>query len=99
MWLVQSRSECFFGEGNNVFTIEDILEMRNVDNTITEAARYNVSIWCHYIAWALKICLENLNEVNNGFTWDGVQPKISPFISFSGMYRKLFILRRNRNTF
>ena len=31
----------------------------------------------------------NLND-------DGVQPKISPTISFSGMYRKSFIYRRNR---
>ena len=27
---------------------------------------------------------------------DGVQPKMSPTISFSGMYRKSFIYRRNR---
>ena len=27
---------------------------------------------------------------------DGVQPKMSPSISFSGMYQKLFILSRNR---
>ena len=43
--------------------------MHNVDNTLAEAVRYNASIWCHYIAWALKIRLENFNKVNNGFTW------------------------------
>ena len=43
--------------------------MHNVDDTLTEAASYNAWIWCHYIAWDLKIRLENLNEVNNGFTW------------------------------
>ena len=29
------------------------------------------------------------------FIYYGVQPKIPPLISFSGMYQKLFILRRN----
>ena len=69
MWLVQSRSECFFGEGNNVFTIEDILEMCNVDEMRTEAARYNTRIRYHYIAWDIKIRLDILNEAKNGFTW------------------------------
>ena len=31
--------------------------------------RYNSRIKFHYIAWDIKINLENLNEVNNGFTW------------------------------
>ena len=30
------------------------------------------------------------------FVVDGVQPKISPMISFSGMYQKQSIYRRNR---
>ena len=30
-----------------------------------------------------------------GFPVDGVQPNMSPSISFSSMYQKLFILRRN----
>ena len=29
-------------------------------------------------------------------TWNGFQPKMYPFISFSGIYWKLFILRMNR---
>ena len=43
--------------------------MHSVGDALTESARYNESIWCHYILWDLKIFLENLNEVNNGFTW------------------------------
>ena len=49
--------------------VDNILRMHNVDNTLTEAARYNARILCHYIAWPLKICLGDFNEVNNGFTW------------------------------
>ena len=49
-------------------TSEYILEIHNFYNTLTEASRYNARIQCHYIAWALKVRLNNLNEVNNGFT-------------------------------
>ena len=59
----------FFAIANNVLPVEDIINMNNVDDMLTESARYNASIWCHYIAWALKIRLDDLNEVNNGFTW------------------------------
>ena len=72
-------------------TVEDIFEMRNVNNTLTGSARYNAIIWYHYIAWPLKIGLDNLNEVKNGFTWDGVQMNMYSSISFSGIYRKIFI--------
>ena len=43
--------------------------MYNVDDTLTESERYNTRIWCHYIEWDINICLDNLNEVNNNFTW------------------------------
>ena len=43
--------------------------MHNADDTLTGAVRYNARMWCHYIAWAFNICLENLNEVKNSFTW------------------------------
>ena len=59
---------CFI-VANNVVPVEDIVEMNNVDNTITEADRYNARIWFHYIAWNLNTLLDNLNEVNNVFTW------------------------------
>ena len=58
-----------FAVSKNVVSVEDILDMHNFDNTLTEAEIYNASIWCHYIAWALKIHLDNLNEVNNVCTW------------------------------
>ena len=45
------------------------IEIHTSVDTPTEAVRYNASIWCHYIEWALKIRLENLNQVKNGFTW------------------------------
>ena len=49
--------------------VEDILDMHNVDDTQTEAARYNAIIWYHCILWDIKIRLDNLNEVNSRFTW------------------------------
>ena len=49
--------------------VEDIIDIHNVYDTLTEAASYNASIWFHYISWAIKIHMGNLNEVNNSFTW------------------------------
>ena len=66
---IKIRMNLCFSVAKNVVPIGDILEMHNVENMLTEAARYNASIKCHYITWDLKIRLENLNEVNNGFTW------------------------------
>ena len=43
--------------------------MHNVEDTLITAARYKARDQCQYIASDLKIRLENLNEVNNGFTW------------------------------
>ena len=48
--------------------VEDILDIHNVEDTLTETKMYNTRIWCHYIAWDIRIRLDNLNEVNNGFT-------------------------------
>ena len=42
----------------------------------------------------LQECLLIIDR--NYLAMDGVQPKMSSTISFSGMYRKLFIYRRNR---
>ena len=39
---------------------------------------------------------EMINWIKCEKNWDGVQPKIYPTISFSGMYQKSFIYRRNR---
>ena len=60
---IKIRINLCFSVANNVVPVEDILNMHSVENTLAEAARYNARIWCHYIAWALKIRLENLNEV------------------------------------
>ena len=49
--------------------IEDIVDMHNVDNTLTDSGRYNASIWYNYTAWVIKIFLDNLIEVNYCFTW------------------------------
>ena len=49
--------------------VEDIIDIHNVYDTLTEAASYNASIWFHYIAFSIKIRLYHLNEVDNGFTW------------------------------
>ena len=69
IWLVQSRSKCFFVVEKNVVPVEDIIKTRNFNDTLTEEARYNERIWCHYIERDFKIHPNYLNELNNGFTW------------------------------
>ena len=54
---------------NNVVHVEDILEMHNFGDSLTEAESYNSIIWCHYDSCALKISFDKYNEVNNGFTF------------------------------
>ena len=65
MWLMQSRTKQFFYFvlANIIVPIEDILDMNNVGDMLTQAARYNARIWFHYIAWDFKIRLSDLNEV------------------------------------
>ena len=65
---IKIRIDSCFYVANNVVPVQDILDIHIVDDTITEAARYNARIWCHYIAWGIKILLKHLNEVNNCFT-------------------------------
>ena len=48
--------------GKNVVPVEDILDVHNVDNILTDVARYSAKIWCHYISWYLKNRLDHLNE-------------------------------------
>ena len=59
---------CFYVAKNKV-TVEDNLDMHNVDNTLNAEVMYNARIFCYYIAWDLKICMDHLNGVNNDFTW------------------------------
>ena len=47
---IKSRINFCFSEAISVVTVEDIIEMRNVDNALTEADIYNARIFCHYIA-------------------------------------------------
>ena len=47
----------FFSVSNIFFPVEDIPEMHTFEGTLTEAERYNARVWCHYIAWDIKICL------------------------------------------
>ena len=65
---IKIQTNLYFYVENNVVPVEYIIEMHSVGNMLTEAARYNASIWRHYTAWALKTRLEYLNEVNNGYT-------------------------------
>ena len=52
---------CFY-ISKNVVPVEDILDVHNVDNILTDVARYSAKIWCHYISWYLKNRLDHLNE-------------------------------------
>ena len=65
---IKIQINLYFYVENNVVPVEYIIDMHSVGNMITEAERYNASIWRHYIEWALKIRLEYLNEVKNGYT-------------------------------
>ena len=47
---IKSRMNFCFAVSNNVVSVEDILDMHNVENTLTESAIYNASIHCHDIA-------------------------------------------------
>ena len=58
---IKIRTNLCFSVAKNVVPVEDILDMHNFDNTLTETERYNARIWFRYIAWALKIGLKNLN--------------------------------------
>ena len=58
-----------FSVAKTLVPVEDILDMHNVDNKMTDSVRYNAGIWCHYIAWDIKNRLYNLNKVNNNFAW------------------------------
>ena len=42
------------------------------------------------------VVLDTLMDINNHYIHNKVHPKISLSISFSSIYRKIFILRRNR---
>ena len=66
---IKIRMNLCFAVAKNVVPVEDILEMHNVENTLTESELYNESIHCHYIAWYIKTLLDNLNELNNVFPW------------------------------
>ena len=63
---IRIRIDLCFSIANNVVPVEDILDMHSIEYTLTKAARYNIRIQCHYIAWYIKIRLF-FNEVNNGF--------------------------------
>ena len=65
---IKIRIICF-DVANNLVPAGDIIEMHNVDNTLNEVDLYTARIACHYIAWAIKIRLGCLNDVNNDFTW------------------------------
>ena len=65
---IKTEMKFCFTVTNNVVNIEDILEMNNIDYMLTVAARYKARIQCHYISCAMKIHLDNLNEVKNCFT-------------------------------
>ena len=66
---INIRMNFCFDVANNIVHVEYILDMNNIDDTLTEASRYSTRIRWHYIAWDIKIRLDILNEVKNGFTW------------------------------
>ena len=93
-WLHnQEPDDLFFSVGNNVVPVEDILEMHNVENILTEEVIYNSRIFYHYIAWALKILQDNLNEVNNGFTWMICFTQGCHKMAEYGIFKSLMVIR------
>ena len=83
---INIRMDLYFYVANNVVPVEDILDMHNVDDVITEEESYNAGIWCYYIAWDLKICLVDLNEVNNSFTCMDFFTQVCHKITKSGIF-------------
>ena len=79
--------ELCFSVANNVVHFEGILEMHNVYNMLTEEARCTARIWCHYTEWYLQICLENFNEVKNGFIWMKYSTQVCHKMSKTGVLK------------
>ena len=42
---IKIQTDMCFSVANNVVPVEDIHEMNNFDDTLTETARYNARIW------------------------------------------------------
>ena len=64
---IQERMTLCFGVANNDVPLDAVLEGHDVDDTMTETAKCNARIRCHYMAWALKIRLNYMNDLS--FTW------------------------------
>ena len=47
---INIRMNLSFAVANNVVSVEDIIQMNHVDDTLTDTERYNARILCHYIA-------------------------------------------------
>ena len=65
---------------------------------------YLRQVWLYLINWVNILYLYNPLILHQSFyiiflIMDGFQTKISPSISFSGIYQKLFIYSRNRTNF
>ena len=55
------------GLARNEVPVDTVLEIH--DASELETARYNARIWCHYIGWSLKICIDDLDKVESDCTW------------------------------
>ena len=55
------------GLARNEVPVDTVLEIH--DASELETARYNARIWCHYISWALKICIGNLDKDKYDCIW------------------------------
>ena len=57
---------CFAVPWNEV-PVDIYLELHYV--LVSETIRYNAHIWCHYIGWALKFCIDDLDKDESAFIW------------------------------
>ena len=60
------KNLCFAVTKNEV-PADIVLELH--DELVSETSIYDSHIWCHYIGWDLKICIDNLEKDESACTW------------------------------
>ena len=63
------RMNLCFAVARNEVPVDIVFEIH--DALVSETARYNACIWCHYIGWDLNICIGNLDKYEFASTWGG----------------------------
>ena len=65
--VMKCRMNMCFGVARNEVPVDIVLELH--DALVSETLRSNACIWCQYIGWVLKICVDNLDKDECTCTW------------------------------